>query len=137
MLRLSVVTPMKKIVTDVEVEEVFVPAYVGELNILDGHAPLVTTLSTGILKYRLKGSSKLLAAAISWGYCEVSNNVVNVLAETAETPEEVERDRATSSEKKALENLSRTDIEPKDIQKYGNKLARAQARLQLVKEYTN
>jgi len=128
---------MKKIVTDLEVEEVFVPAYVGELNILPGHAALVTTLSTGILKYRAKGSQKLEAAAISWGYCEVANDVVNILAETAETPAEIELDRAAQSEKKALEKLASVSIEPKDISKYTNKLARAQARQQLSKEFSH
>jgi F-type H+-transporting ATPase subunit epsilon len=137
MLRLSVVTPLKKIVTDLEVEEVFVPAHVGELNILDGHAALVTTLSTGILKYRVKGSSTLRAAAISWGYCEVSQGVVSILAETAESPDEVDKDRALQSEKKALERLAAADIEPLEIEKYTKKLARAQARLQMTKDFTH
>ncbi len=39
MFTLNVVTPEKKIVTDLEIDEVIVPGYKGELDILPGHAP--------------------------------------------------------------------------------------------------
>src|SRR5688572_9209183 len=90
MLKLTLVTPNKKILTDAEVEEVFVPAFRGEINILPAHAALVTSLNSGILKWRLKGSTELKAAAISWGYCEVFNDAVSVLADVAELPEEID-----------------------------------------------
>ena len=66
MFLLNLVTPEKKIVTDLEIDEVIVPGYRGQLDILPGHAPLVTTLSTGIVKYRPKGSAKMETAVVSW-----------------------------------------------------------------------
>ena len=83
MLTLSLVTPAKKILTDVEISEVFVPtAAKGELNILEGHAPLMALLDIGILRYKLAGQSHLEQVVISWGYLEVSKDHITVLAET-------------------------------------------------------
>ncbi|MCB0350581.1 MAG: ATP synthase F1 subunit epsilon, partial [Bdellovibrionales bacterium] len=93
MFTLTLVTPQKKLLTDVEIEEVIVPAFRGQLNILPGHAPLMTTLTAGTLKVRRKGETAFKSAAISWGYCEVSSNGVNVLADTAEWPEEIDKKR--------------------------------------------
>src|SRR5262245_37349157 len=109
MLKLNLVTPTKKLVTDLEVDEVFVPAYRGELNILPGHTALVTTLSTGILKYRAAGSSTVRPVAISWGYCEVFNEEVTVLAETAEMADEIDIQRAEDAYRRANQVLTGKD----------------------------
>ena len=57
MFTLNVVTPEKKLVTDIEIDEVLVPAYRGQLDILPGHAPIMTTLwmqwlESGEARYR-------------------------------------------------------------------------------------
>lgn len=128
----SLVTPEKKVITDMEVEELLVPAYKGQLNILPGHAPLMTTLSVGVLCYREKGSSTWESVAISWGYCEVSPKGVVVLAETAETKEEIDKDRAIEALKKAQKALMDPDLEPDQIKKFQRKIERAQARIDLA-----
>jgi len=132
-LKLNLVTPAKKLVTDLEIDEVFVPAYKGELNILPGHAALVTTLTTGILKYRTKGSGSLNHVAISWGYCEVFNEEVTVLAETAETADEIDTDRAQDALRRANQVLSGKDGMPEDIEKYQNKIDRSITRIEVAK----
>jgi F-type H+-transporting ATPase subunit epsilon len=132
-LKLTLVTPEKKLLTDVEVEEVFVPGYRGELNILPGHAPLMTTLSTGLLKYRLKGSSELKPIIVSWGYCEVNPDGVLVLAETAERPEDVDQDRALAAWKLATERLDSGELDPANIEKFRRKRERAELRRSFVR----
>ena len=89
MLKLNLLTPERKAVYDQEVTEVTVPAHSGEMTILPGHSPMITTLGTGILRYKVKGNEKIHKAMISWGYCEVTPEAVNVLAEYMQTPEEV------------------------------------------------
>lgn len=133
MLKLSVVTPLKKIMTEAPVEEVFVPAQRGELNILQGHAPLLSTLQTGILKYRLATDKTLNEIAISSGFIEVSNDRVIVLAETAEGREEIDVTRATDAKGRAEKALLASDASPEDIRKYQLKLNRAMIRLQVAK----
>ncbi len=89
MFKLNFATPDKKIVSDQELEEITLPAYSGELNILPGHSPLMTTLEAGILRYRLK-NGETQKVAIGWGYCQVSAEGVNVLAETAMEASEID-----------------------------------------------
>ncbi len=127
MFTLTLVTPEKKLVSAAEIEEIFVPAARGELNVLPGHAPLMTTLGTGVLRYRLKGDSKLVHVAISWGYCQVNPEGVNILAETAERPDEIDVARAEAT-MKAAEARMTTEASPDELEKYKNKIARAVVR---------
>lgn len=97
MFTLDFVTPEQKIVFGQELEEITIPANRGELNILPGHAPLMTTLQPGKLTYKLKsGESKTIA--ISWGYAQVSPTGVHVLAEAVIDP-------ATAASKGSLQAL--------------------------------
>lgn len=125
--KLSIVTPVRSLLDRAEVEEVFVPAHRGELNILPGHAPLISTLGEGVLKYRLKEDEQ--AVAISWGYLEVSPGEVSILAETAELKEDIDLQRAEKALEKADEFLNREATRPEDIEKYHRKRRRAQARI--------
>lgn len=90
MFKLTIVTPEKRLVLNQEIEEVTLPAFKGELNVLPGHAPMITTLETGVLKWKLKGQEAQKTAAISWGYCQVSVEGVNILADIAKLPEEID-----------------------------------------------
>lgn len=132
MFVLNLVTPEKKVLTDAEVEEVIVPAYKGQLDILPGHAPLMSTLGTGVLKYRLKGSADYEKVAVSWGYLEVNFKGVTVLAETAESLEEIDRARSEAALKKAQTQLMEPILEPDQIHELQVKVARAQARLEAL-----
>ncbi len=133
MLKLTLVTPLKKLAVDLAVDEVFVPGFRGELNILDGHSPLVTTLSTGVLRYKEAGSSEFKTAAVSWGYLEVHNNTITILAETAEFPEEIDIARAEEALKKAEQALLSEEATPFTFEKYHLKVDRAATRLSLAK----
>jgi F-type H+-transporting ATPase subunit epsilon len=128
MFTLTLVTPEKKLVAGQEIEELFVPGFRGELNILPGHAPLLTTLGTGVLKYRIKGEVQFHLVAVSEGYCQVNPKGVNVLAETAERPEELDVARAVDAEKDAEKSLQSPSLDPKAIAEAQAKLARARTR---------
>ncbi|MEM7645347.1 MAG: ATP synthase F1 subunit epsilon [Pseudomonadota bacterium] len=132
MFELNIVTPDKKLVEGAEMKEVFVPAHRGELNIFPGHAPLMSTLTEGVLKYELStGETK--AVAISWGYLEITPKGVNILAETAEEKADIDLPRAEEALKKAESGLNSADISPEDIEKYHRKRKRAEARIAVAK----
>ena len=80
-LTLTVVTPERKIL-ETEAEEVSLPGFAGELGILPGHAALLTSLRTGVLTYENAGRAHSIV--IQGGFCEVSDDRVNVLADFAE-----------------------------------------------------
>ncbi len=135
MLKLTLVTPNKKILTDAEVEEVFVPAFRGEINILPAHAALVTSLNAGLLKWRLKGSTELQAASIAWGYCEVFNDNVSILADYAELPEEIDAAQAKASLGEVEAALAKSDLGPEETDALNKRLKKHQSRLQLLEEF--
>jgi F-type H+-transporting ATPase subunit epsilon len=100
-LHLTVVTRERKIV-ETDVDEVELPASDGEIGILPGHTPLLTTLKIGQMKYRT-GPTTQQRLVLSWGFAEVLPDRVIVMAETARLPEEIdpaaaerERDQAES-----------------------------------------
>lgn len=129
---LSLVTAEKKVLSDVEIDEVIVPGYRGELDILPGHAPLMTTLTAGIVRWRLAGSSTFESAAVGWGYCEVSPKGVVILAESAETKEEVDKERDIATLRETEKLLNDPSLAPDEIEKLQRKMKRSQARLDLL-----
>lgn len=132
MFKLTIVTPEKRLLLNQEVEEVTVPAFKGELNILPGHAPLITTLETGVMKWKLKGEAKQSQAVISWGYCQVSPEGVNILSDIADLPEEIDLDakkQLLNDSEKKLANETLTDEEWKLLQR---DIARARADIEIA-----
>ncbi len=132
MFKLNVLTPERKAVFDQEITEVTVPAYSGEMTILPGHAPMITTLGTGILKYKVKGQDKVFKAVLSWGYCEVVPGAVNVLAEFMQTPEEVNVDKYKSSLETAEKKLVTEVLSDTDYEHTVNEVDKAHAAMNLV-----
>ncbi len=132
MFKLTLVTPDKKMLSDVEIDELIVPADRGELDILPGHAPLMTTLHAGVLRVRIKGKSEFRQAAISWGYVQVNQTGVTVLADTAEWPEEIDKLRAEEQYKRAMSRLQDAGLAPDEYILMQNKVLKESARLALV-----
>jgi len=97
-LNLEVVTPQRSVLTE-EVTSLVVPAIEGYLGIMGNHAPIITGLQSGLLKYRQDGKNHYLA--ISSGFMEVSHNKVTILADSAERPSEIDRERANTARERA------------------------------------
>lgn len=90
-LTLSILTPARAIIEKKEVDLVTLPAYEGEMCILPGHIPYMAQLREGILKYRIGQSEEFIS--IFWGFFEVSNNNVIVLAEDANISKEIDEEK--------------------------------------------
>ena len=128
-LSLTLLTPTQKLAFDLPIESLQVVAAKGELEILKDHAPLVTTLDIGILRYRQKGKPKPQKVAIFWGYLEVFENSISVLAEMAETPADIDVGRAS----KVLEESTQAK-DPQDFEKQELRVKKAKLRLKLATE---
>jgi len=103
-LALKVVTPTR-VAVEAEVDEVTLPGALGALGILPGHTPLLAALRIGELSYRQGMREHFLA--LQWGFAEVAGDVVTVLAEVAERPEEIDVEQARS-DKQAAEAAMKT-----------------------------
>ena len=103
----------------------------GFLGILPGHAPLVTLLKAGLLKYLPEKSNQWQKTAIGWGYLELIDDQVRVLAESAATKHSLDKAKSEKALKKVLESLKKTDLEPKDREKLEKEKLRLVAELAL------
>ena len=87
-LHFELVSP-EKLVFSGEVEQVDVPGAEGDFGVLEGHAPMVTTLRPGILTvYGAGGAQKIVVLG---GFAEVSAQGLTVLADVAEAVEGIDR----------------------------------------------
>ena len=102
-------------------EMVFAPAVMGEVGVMPGHAPLVTTLKPGEVRVETPEGGEE-AFYITGGMLEVQPHLVTVLADTALRGDQLDEAAALAAQQeaeKALEGVSEeTDI------------ARAQAELE-------
>lgn len=102
-LTLEVVTP-EKVLLETTADYVTIPGSIGELGILSGHIPLLTSLKSGVLSYKSGGTEKKFA--VHYGYAEVCNDKVTVLATRAEASEDIDVATAKADQQKAEQELA-------------------------------
>ncbi len=78
MLRLKIVSPVK-IVYQGDVDSVLVPGTKGSFEILNDHAPIISSLSEGTVEYSTKEGKKQFN--IHGGFVEVKKNEVSLCVE--------------------------------------------------------
>lgn len=126
--QLEIVTPDKLVVDD-RAEEMQIPGKNGYLGVLPGHAPLITELAVGEIRYRRGTTTERLAVA--WGFAEVLPEKVTILAQTAERAEEIDRARAERARERAQAHLKSGDPGT-DFPRAQAALERAEARLEVA-----
>ena len=122
MIEVDIVSPYRRLVEGAAVNSLRLPAINGEIEVLSGHAELLTLLSTGILSMAQDGKTRQFA--VSFGFAEVRNDKVIVLAETIEEQSDIDKTRANQAQKKAEEKLSGV-LDEGQFNKYQLKLQRA------------
>ncbi len=127
MIEVDIVTPTRKLIEGAKVASLRMPGAKGEMVILPGHTEMLTLLSTGVLSLTQDGTERKFA--ISYGFAEVRNDKVIVLAETAEEGKDIDVNRAKKAQKEAEEVLSAV-LTREDFRKYEMKVQRALVRQQ-------
>ena len=128
--QLEIVTPEKRVV-DAKAEVVQIPGKTGYLGVLPGHAPLITELAVGEIKYR--SGSEELYLAVAWGFAEVLPDKVTILAETAERPSEIDVERARKSKERAEQRLTSGDTNV-DVERALDAIHKAETRLEVAEQ---
>ena len=95
---LELATPTRMLVT-AEADEVVAPGVEGYFGVLPGHAAFLTTLAPGEVTYRSGQTEHRVA--VTGGFAEVRAERVIILAENAERPEEIDRERAERARQRA------------------------------------
>src|SRR4051812_18470960 len=133
-LTLEIVTPDRSLLQE-DVDEVVIPGSEGELGVLPGHTPLLTTLKIGELWYR-KGSERH-HLAIAFGFAEVLPDRVTVLADVGERAQEIDVQRAEQAKQRAEALLAQKGTQPMtpsevDYETANVALTKAMIRLQVA-----
>ncbi len=102
-LTVEIVTAEKVVQVEDNVEVLIVPGSEGQLALLPSHAPLMTTLDVGELVFRTRDSET--SFAVSGGFLEIRNDLVTVLADAAETGDDIDVTRAEEARTRAEERL--------------------------------
>jgi F-type H+-transporting ATPase subunit epsilon len=97
-LQLQIVSADRSLVNE-RVDEVEIPGADGYFGVLPGHTPLLAVLGVGDLWYRQGQDTHHLA--IAFGFAEVQPDGVTILAQVAETAEEIDVARAEGAKKRA------------------------------------
>ncbi|WP_368489553.1 F0F1 ATP synthase subunit epsilon [Clostridium sp. BJN0013] len=128
-LKLTILTPDREFYKG-EVLEVITESIQGNITILPGHMPLITTLKSTDTRI-VEKDGKELKAFTSNGMLEIKNDELKILCDVCEWPEEIDLKRAEEAKKRAEQRLAHKDAI--DVKRAQLALNRALARINLLK----
>lgn len=131
-IRLEVVTPDGARVNE-DVDIVNAPGFGGDFGVLANHAPFLSTIKIGALTYENGKERKSLM--VSGGFCEVSNNKITFLVESAEYGLDIDVERAMRARERAEKRLAQAAQQSEDFNRNRAELAlqRSIMRLKVAK----
>lgn len=131
-IRLEVVTPNGAAVNE-DVDIVNAPGYGGDFGVLANHAPFLSTIKIGLLSYEKDKQREHLM--VSGGFCEVSNNKITFLVESAEAGQHIDVERAMKAKERAEKRLAQSAQQDETLNRTRAEAAlqRALARLKVAK----
>ncbi len=132
-LNIEIVTP-SKVVFSGAVQSCSVPGSSGAFQVLYNHAAILSTFEVGEIKIvDLKGN--VIHYATGGGTIEVMDNKILLLAESVESPDEIDRKRAEDSLNRAKDRLHGGNKPEIDYERAEVALKRALNRLSVNKKY--
>ena len=99
---LVIKTPEKNFCSE-PAEEIILETPSGQIGILPGHEPMVSAVAIGPIRIKKEGEWE--EAVLSEGFLEVNQDMVVILVDTAEWPDEIDENRARRAEARAQERL--------------------------------
>ena len=126
---LELVTPERMLFSE-EVQAVRVPGVEGSLGVLRGHAPMLTELTTGLIKLTLADGQTAFIAT-SGGFMQVSKEKVIILADSAELSEEIDVERARATAEQARQQLAVEGINAEEVRQ---QIERAENRIKVAQQ---
>ncbi|CAK8992191.1 unnamed protein product [Durusdinium trenchii] len=125
-LKLKVLSPEGDGIT-VACSEVILPSATGQLGILANHAPMMSALDTGVLRYKEDGAWK--PVVVLGGFATVDSNQLSVLVNDFEKADEIDVKDAQKELDSATSMMEKAETK-KDKLEATSKVKKAAARLQ-------
>jgi len=125
-VQLKVLSPEGVGITET-VSEVILPSASGQLGVLANHAPMMSALDIGVLRYKKDGEWKPLVTY--GGFASVDSNTLSILVNDFETVESIDLEEAKKAMETATSALEKADSK-KDKLDATQSVKKAAARLQ-------
>jgi len=139
-LRLSVFSPERKLLDGETIVEVTIPGSEGQIQILEGHAPMIGTLDTGILSYKTPDGRRH-SGVISSGFFEIRPEIgsggagkdsIVLMCEHIQMRGEISTESAKRAQAEAEKMLKEANLDEHAFNKYQLQLERAMIEQQLT-----
>ncbi len=130
-LFLEIISPAKQVFSGT-IKSITVPGTKGRFQVLKNHAPIISTFEIGMIKVDLPDKPKYFATA--GGTIEVLDNKVLVLADSIESADEIDLNRAIKAKERAEKRLNTKGLEI-DVIRAQASLARALNRIKIKETY--
>ncbi len=133
-IQLEIITP-QAIVLEETVDEVILPGSAGEIGVLPGHLPLMTTLGSGrLIAISAAGQRKF---AVHGGFAEILPDKVVILTGAGESVDDIDLSRAKEALERAERAIKAAETKPEDesvAELHRAALERARARILIAEE---
>ena len=129
LIKLNIVAPGREILTE-EIVSLATTANDGKIEILANYAPTIIATIPAVTTYtNIDGNKKKVFT--SSGIIYIKDNIINFCCDSFNFPEEIDRERAEQSLKRAQERLNNKEKNNIDIERAKRAETRAKARLEL------
>ena len=134
-LQVSIVTAEREISSRDDVQRLIVPTTEGQITLLPSHAPLMASLDIGEM-VTVAGADRE-PMVVHGGFIQILHDQVTVLADAAESIDEIDEARAEAARERAAERVEgrMTTEEVLDMARARLALLRAQARIRIYRKY--
>lgn len=129
---LEIVSPVKMVFQG-EVKSITIPGTMGSFQVLKNHAPFISSFEVGKIKVEREGSEKLIYST-GGGIFEVKNNNAMVLADSIESSEEVDVERARLAKIRAEEILKHENVTIEEKEEAKELLKRSINRIEIAEK---
>lgn len=106
-LHFKIVTP-DRVALETEVDDMVLPGALGEMEVLEEHADLITSLSPGELRYKPVGGSEQ-SMVVGSGFLEVENNHVILVTDIALEASDIDEGSVEAAVQAAVKALKERD----------------------------
>lgn len=128
-LKLNILTPEKQVFTG-DITELITENYSGSFGILPNHTGMITVLKPAVTVFKEPGG-QVRKVFTSSGVLRIKDNIINIMCEASEWPEEVDVKRAEEAKKRSEMRLAKQDKSEIDDRRAELALVRALMRIKL------
>lgn len=135
MINFKIVTPEKTVLEE-EIYQITLPIEGGDVTILPNHMPYIGSVKSGEILIRKEMNGDEASLATSGGFVELHDNVLIVLADTAERADEIDLVRAEEARKKAEEIMKeKVHADDEDYARVAAMIEKETARVRVARKH--